>query len=68
MCEAPHFYARTDSFHRRKPEKTTQCQREEANEESPYVIAIVKRAAGCTENHSNWPQADPQQVVYFSTK
>ena len=32
-----------DSFHRRKLE----CQREEANEQDPYAVVIVKRTVGC---------------------
>ena len=42
-----------------------QCQREEANEENHYAVAIVKRAAGCTENEGSWPQANQQHLVYI---
>ena len=43
MCGASRFYARMDSFHRRKH------QREEVNEQNPYAVATVKRIAGCTD-------------------
>ena len=48
-----------DSFHRRK----LQCQREEANEQIPYAVAIVKRTAGCTKNQGSWPWANWQHVA-----
>ena len=41
------FYARMDSFHRKNYNSK---QREEANEQNHYVVAILKRTVGCTEN------------------
>ena len=35
-----------------------QCQREEANEENHYAVAIMKITAGCTENQGSWPRAN----------
>ena len=45
-----------DSFHRRK----LQCQREEANEQIPYAVAIVTRTA---KNQGSWPWANRQHVA-----
>ena len=58
MCGASHFDERMDSFHKRK------LQREEANEQNPYAVAIVKRTAGCTENQDGWPWGNPQHVQW----
>ena len=38
------FYARMDSFHRKNYNAK---QREEANEQNHYVVAILKRTVGC---------------------
>ena len=35
-------------------------------EQNHYAAAIVKRTAGCTENHGSWPQANRQHVYFFS--
>ena len=35
--------------------KSYNTKREEANEQSPYAVVIVKRTAGCTENPGSWP-------------
>ena len=43
-----------------------QCQREEANEQYHYAVAIVKRTAGCTENQDSWPRANRQHVYLVS--
>ena len=56
------FYARMDSFHRKK----LQCQREEANQQHHYAVVIVKRTAGCTENRGSWPWGNEQHVYFFS--
>ena len=37
-----------------------QYQREEANEQNHYAVAIVERTAGHTENQDNQPQANRQ--------
>ena len=39
------FYARMDSFHRRK----AITPKREANEQNPYAVAIVKETVGCTD-------------------
>ena len=49
MHGASCFYARMNSFHKRK----LQCQIEEANEQNPYAVLIVKRTAGCIENQGS---------------
>ena len=49
------------NFHRRK----LQYQIEEANEQNPYAVLIVKRMAGCIENKGSWLCADQQQVIYL---
>ena len=59
MCEASHFMQEWTPF------IGENCNaREEANEQNPYAVTIVK-TAGCTENQGSWPQADWQHVVYF---
>ena len=45
------FYARMDSFHRRNYNAK---QREKVNEQNHYVLAILKRTVGCTENQGSW--------------
>ena len=49
MHGASRFYARMNSFRRRK----LQRQIEGANEQNPYAVLIVKRTAGCTENQGS---------------
>ena len=49
MHGASRFYARINSFHRRK----LQRQIEGANEQNPYVVLVVKRTAGCTKNQGS---------------
>ena len=46
--------------------KKLQCLREEANEQYNYVVAIVKRTAGCAENQGIWPWANRQHVYLVS--
>ena len=43
-------------------------KREEANEQNPYAVVIVKGTAGCAENQSSWPQASQQHVVFSEVK
>ena len=44
-----------------------QCQREEANEEISYAIAIVKGQLNVkTENQGIWPRANWQHVYFFN--
>ena len=43
-----------------------QCQREEANEQYHYAVAIVKRTGGCAENQGIWPRANRQYVYLVS--
>ena len=57
MC-GHHIYMQEwlDSFIGEKLE----FQREEANEQDPYAVVVIKIAAGCTENQGSLPQADRQ--------
>ena len=47
-------------------QENLQCQREEENEQNHYVVVVVKRTAGYTENQGSWPQVNQQHVYFFS--
>ena len=52
-----------DSFHRKK----LQCQREEANEQNHYTVAIVTEQLGVLRiKVRSWPWANRQHVYLFS--
>ena len=46
------IYAKIDSFHR-----NNYIVKERKQMSNHYAVAIVKRAAGCTENQGSWSQA-----------